>query len=163
MSQDFGFNHVNLKDIDPNRKPVEEGFYTLQLVKSEVREYEIADTYKSGPKEGEPREDATSVTGVKGSFLNLQFAISDHPEHSGRRLFLTLFPGDNTFKQLRKMMDATQEEMLDSETIPQYLERVADLNPPATFKAFVNKREGKDRDGNPETKNNVNLWQAQVV
>lgn len=155
----FSFEHTNLKDVDPNRKPVEEGFYTLSLNQAELRTYKKSEVYKSGPNEGQPRPDA----GEEATYLNLGFVISDHEKHSGRRMFLTMFPGENTLKKLRKFMDAIEEPMNDVETIPEYLKRIAEAGTPYLFKCQVKQVEGTDREGEPEIKNFVNLWQAQSL
>lgn len=156
---EFGFNHINLNEIDPSRKPVEEGFYTLNLRRVFSGTFEQQPLFKNGNPNPNYVEGGDNTTG----YVNLSFVISDHPEHSGRFVSTFLSEGENAGKQLRLLMDATQEPMNDSETLFQYLERVADLNPPAKFKCFVGQKNGTDREGNPETQNFAKLWQAQSL
>lgn len=84
------FEHVNLKDVNPDDALIPAGPYNLKLTKVELKSYE---------SKKEP--------GTKGEYISLSVGIADHPDYLGRRVFASMFPGNGTNKQLRRLMDAT--------------------------------------------------------
>jgi hypothetical protein len=90
------FQFIDLNEIDPTFKPIDEGIYTLKVLKAELKTY----TAKQDTK--------TQKTGDTGQFVKLQLAVVNDDNYAGRRIFpKPLFPGNRTFRALRKIMDAT--------------------------------------------------------
>jgi hypothetical protein len=148
------FDYVFLGDIDLSYKPIPAGVYTLQVVSSGTKEFE----YKKGEK-----------AGTKGSKLNMQFAVTDHDEYSGRRVFAGFFPNDFDLRSLRRLQDATGVLQEEGEPLTEWAARLAEIKP--TFKIPVLltnakdfSRKGQDRldeNGNPILENTLNWKEVQ--
>lgn len=147
MSVETSFDHVDLKNVDPNFTPVPMGEYTLQVVKAERKEF----VYKK----------ANPVSGTKpgdtGNYISMSFAITDDDNFSGRRIFSTLFSGEGTFRNLRRLMDATGVIQEDGEGLIEWVERLGAAN--AVFKATVEVIQEKDATGELVPKNAVS-WKT---
>ena len=128
------FEFVNLNEIDPSQKNLPEGVYTFQIVKSAfVRK--------------EATKDKPAYAVVK-----LQFAVVDHPELAGRRMFGDFYMNDFNLKNLRRIMDATGVSQEPGEPLTGWVERLGQLQP--TFKVPVVEKQateylGKDAEGKP--------------
>ena len=125
--QDFSavaeFDHINLSEIDPTFKPIDVGYYTLQVNALTPKVI----TPKAGKNAGK------SVLALNGSFT-----VVGDPNFAGRKLwkfFWTSNPVD--VKDLRKLQDVTGVTQEAGETLSDWAARFADLNPPAEFKVFV--------------------------
>lgn len=137
--QQLLFDYVDLNDIDPNFSPIPEEMYTLKILKAEKKDF----NYKQGAKAGQA-----------GQMLKFHLAVADHPEHSGRRLFPSLFPSNFTFRALRRLADATGIQQEPGTGIEQWLADLSEVQP--MFKAkvtFLTKRV-KNADG---------TWSTEVV
>jgi hypothetical protein len=143
------FDYVHLGDIDLSYKPIPAAVYTLQVVKGETKEFQ----YKKGER-----------AGTSGSMLKFQFAVTDHAEYSGRRLFAAFFPNDFDLRNLRRLQDATGVVQEQGEPLTEWAVRLAEIKP--TFKIPVLltnakdfSQKGKDRldeTGNPIPENTLN-------
>lgn len=143
------FDYVFLGDVDLSYKPIPAAVYTLQVVKFAAQEF----TYKKGEK-----------AGTTGSLLKFQFAVTDHEEYSGRRLFSSFFPNDFDLRSLRRLQDATGVLQEQNEPISEWATRLAEIKPTfkipvllTTAKDFAVK--GKDRvdeNGNVIMENTLN-------
>lgn len=142
------FDYVHLGDVDLSYKPIPAGVYTLQVVKGESREFK----YKKGEK-----------AGTSGKMLKFQFAVTDHPEYSGRRLFGTFFPNDFDLRSLRRLQDATGVIQEVGEPIVEWVSRIAMVKP--TFqipvlltnsKDFTSGQDRLDDNGNTIPDNTLN-------
>lgn len=154
MSVDF--ENVNLNDIDPSFKNVEEGFYNLRLNRFSTAEYDV----KEFRKDGTPNPDA----GQKKKRLNLGFVVVDDEKFAGRQIFITAFPNGYFLAGLRRIMDATGVQMDSNETLFEYLQRLVDTDPAAVFKGKVTEVEDDFRpnaDGSPGKKNEIDFRNIQ--
>ena len=147
MSFETGFDHVDLKSVDPNFTPVPLGEYVLQVVKGDVKEF----TYKKdNPKSG-------TKAGDMGTYISLSFAITDDEHFSGRRIFATLFPGEMALKNLRRLMDATGVTQGNGEPITEWIGRLPQAN--AMLRATVETVDEKTQDGGTAPKNAIS-WKT---
>lgn len=91
-----GFEFVDLNEIDPTFKPIDDGIYCLKVLKAELKAY----TAKTDTK--------NQKAGDQGQFVKFQLAVVNDDQYAGRRVFpKPLFPGNRAFRALRKIMDAT--------------------------------------------------------
>lgn len=107
------FDYVDLNQIDPSVKPVDQGVYTLKILKAEKK------TSKAGDKE----------------FIKFDLAITNDQNFSGRRLWPTLFPSDFTFKTLRKLMDVTGVAQDPGTDLGDWLKTLSEVQP--EFKTLI--------------------------
>lgn len=145
------FEHTNLKDVQVStsfgdRPPIPDGFFNLEIVKAELKPYEV----------GEGKKNA----GAKGEFINFQFAIVGDANYTGRRVFQpALFPGTKTDEQLRLVMDATG--VPQSTTVGEWLPELVAQK--ARFYAPVETYDDLDRRTSPPTpqkRTRVVLWKS---
>jgi hypothetical protein len=116
-----GFEYIDLNEIDPSFKALPEAFYTLRVLKAERKTFD----YKNGPK-----------AGTSGDMLKFQFAVTDDPSYSGRRLFPAVFPGNKrALRGLRKLADATGIQQEPGTAIDTWLAALTEVQP--TFKQKV--------------------------
>lgn len=147
MSFETGFDHVDLKSVDPNFTPVPLGEYALQVVKGEIKEYvHKKDNARSGTKAGDI-----------GTYISFSFAITDDENFSGRRIFTTLFPSEMALKNLRRLMDATGVAQGDGEAVTDWIGRLPKAN--AVFRATVETVDDKDQNGATTPKNAIS-WKT---
>jgi hypothetical protein len=151
------FEYVNLADIDPSQKNIPDGMYTLQIVKASF-----------------VRKEATSDKPAY-AVVKLQFAVVDHPELSGRRIFGDFYMNDFNLKNLRRIMDATGVRQEPGQPLSAWVELLGQVQP--TFKVPIGEKDsmeylGKDAngkairapklkdDGTPEKENAINYYKV---
>lgn len=109
MSVVESFEYQDLNTIDPTMKPVDEGVYTLKILKA------VRQTYVKNEKEGE--------------FIKFHLAITNDHKFSGRRLFPTLFMSDFNLKVLRRIMDNTGVVQVPGTTLDEWLKSLTEMQP----------------------------------
>ena len=151
------FEFVNLNEIDPSQKGLPEGVYTFQIVKAAF-----------------VRKEATNDKPAY-AVVKLQFAVVDHPDLAGRRMFGDFYMNDFNLKNLRRIMDATGVAQEPGEALPAWVERLGQVQP--TFKIPVQEKaateylgKGADgkairapklkEDGSPEMESVLNYWRV---
>lgn len=112
-SLDAGFDHVHLSEVDPSFKILDAGVYLLQLQKAQIKTY----LFKPDNKKGIP-------AGTEGSYLNLTWVVVDDPNFAGRKQFETLFPGEFTFKILKRIADASGIQQQAGQTLADWAEEI---------------------------------------
>lgn len=127
MAENSSFEYVFLGDVDLTFKAIPKDVYTLQVSGAAIKDI----TYGKGEKKG-----------TTGQVAKLQLTVVDHPEYSGRRLFETVFPDDNGFRNLRRLQDSTGVVQAQNEPLPVWLERLNEVKP--TFKVSVDQVQAKD-------------------
>jgi hypothetical protein len=128
LAQVVDFENLNLNDIDPTFKPVEDGVYILKLLGLQWKEF-------AGKQESNQGQVYVSLNG--------KFGITNHPKHSGRKLYHNFFLGNNyELKALRRIMDATGVAQNPGETLKDWAGRISVEAP--TFKAAVAQQQAKD-------------------
>lgn len=128
VAQVVDFENLNLNDIDPTFKPVEEGPYVLKLLGLAWKE-------STGKKE--------TNQGTVYVSLNGKFGITNHPKHSGRKLYHNFFLSNSyELKALRRIMDATGVAQNPGETLKGWAERISVESP--MFKVPVKQQQAKD-------------------
>lgn len=146
----LSFDYVNLSEVDPTQKALEEGFYTLKILKAAVQK-------GIGKTSNKPYECASFT-----------FAVQDHPSASGRRLWERFFANDYHLKAMRRIMDNTGVEQIPGQPLADWLEELSTVQP--TFKVKIDLVEDRDRDGNPRSfdfkgdvakVSKINWWQVQ--
>lgn len=135
--------NVNLEDFDFS-KPLPSDTYTLAFTRVEEKEYE---------KDGETRKR-----------LEVRLTVVDDPTYAGRILFETFFPSVGTMKVFNKIQSVLGVRQEDGETVSQWLERVANQQPPVPFSVPVSEEDDKWRNDNKSEeddktyKRNVIKW-----
>lgn len=109
------FEYIHLADIDPNFSPIDEGVYTLKLIKLEYRQ----------PKSG------------GNTYISGQFAVTGDNKYTGRRLFHTFFSNDFDKRTLRRIADNTGVLQQPTESFGSWMERISTTQP--VFRVFVEK------------------------
>lgn len=140
------FEYIDLNDIDPTPELLPEGVYTLMVVKANAR---------SG---------VSQKTGNPYSCISFTFAVTDHEQYSGRRIFETVFLHPNGLKALRRLMDATGVAQQPGQPLSEWIRELAAER--ATFKAHVRQIEERDGDvvrtdpetGRPATRNAISWF-----
>jgi hypothetical protein len=117
----MSFSRTNLNDVDPNFTTVNEGTYSLRVVKADLTAF------------------VNSKTGEDSERVNLGLTIFNHPEYSGRRIWETLWEGAFGLRAMRKIMDASGVAQSSDEELASWLERT--IVEKAEFKAFVSNEE----------------------
>lgn len=154
--QVFDFENLNLNDVDPTFKPIDEGPYILKLMSLLWKE-------SKGTKE--TNKDVVYVS------INGKFAVDNHPKFSGRKLYHNFFLG-NSFEQkaLRRIADATGVSQNPGETLKDWAARISTTNP--SFKVAVKvqqaidftTKEGRvDVDGAPILENKIDFRNVGIV
>ena len=139
------FEHIIIMQIDPTFKPIDEGFYTLQVNKLTPK----TGVAKSGKNSGKPY-----------MFLNGSFTVVNDENFSGRKLWKSFWASNPVdLKDLRRLADATGVVQEAGQTLSEYAAVYETLNPPAQFKVFVG-TENDYRDANA-TVNVIKFAQAQ--
>ena len=141
------FDYVNLNEIDPAQQLIPEGVYTLKLLKIEL-------------KEGVSKKDGNPYQRV-----DVAFAVQDDDNFSGRRVWVSLFEGESTLKQLRKLMDATGVAQTPGSPLTEWFQELSTIQP--TVKGEIKHRLDIDKNGNalttdfkgnPTTLAKLNMW-----
>lgn len=152
MSNEIGFNYVDLNQIDPNLRPVPSDVYKLEIIRAELAEF----TYKKNQVDSRTG-DVIHAIGDTGEYIKFRLAVVDHDEESGRVLFESLFFGQKELRWLRRLMDATGVAQNPGETLAEWLKQLTEAKP--TIKVPVEEVEDKrgevGRDGKKPTKNVV--------
>lgn len=144
---EFAFEHINLNQIDPGFKPVPENVYNLEV-------NSIKPSYVKVTKPGSKYEGQTVLV-LKGSFT-----IVDDAEYSGRKLWSDFWATNNyNLIELKKLSEATGVIQGEGQTLPEFVEQFATMNPPAKFQCFVTKED--DYKGTP--RNVVKFVQARAA
>ena len=112
-------------------------FYTLQVLKAELKEA----TYKQTTK--------THNAGDTCEFIKFQFVVKNHPEYTGRRIFVTLFFGARELRALRKLMDVTGVQQTPGSMLSEWLQMLTEIQP--EFKAQVTNEDDVDYSGKGRT------------
>jgi len=140
VAEAIGYEYVNLNEVDPTMKPVPKDYYTLKILKAEMKNT----TYKTGDKAGQPL-----------AFVKFSLAITDHPEFAGRRIFpKPLFDGNSSYKKLRRLMDATGIPQEAGQPLDAWLAALSEQQP--TFKGPV--IQVADRRDPSVMDNDVDFW-----
>ncbi len=139
----IAFEHVNLNTVDPSTSAIAEGTYNLEVAKAGIVDF----VYKKGKNIGQ-----------EGQRLEFTFVVTDSPTSSGRRVFQSLFAGNGTNKQLRKIMDATGIPQEPDQPLSEWLTELATQR--AKFSCPVGMVDDKDANGNPRKSVRANLWEA---
>ncbi len=124
-AQEFAveFEHINIMDIDPTFKPVDEGFYTLQVNKLTPKTIT--------PSKGKNQGKAVLV-------LNGSFTIVNSDSFSGRKIWKSFWASNQVdLKDLRRLADATGVTQDPGQSLSEYAQTFETLNPPAEFKIFL--------------------------
>ena len=124
---EFGFDYVNLNEVDPNFKPIPQDVYTLQVL--DAKKGGGALTKDVIGKGGE----ITRHAGDPYEYVNFSFAVTDHSEYSGRRIWDTLFFGGKELRFMRKLADNTGVQQTGS--FNEWLQALKEAKP--TFKTLV--------------------------
>ena len=120
------FENLNLNDIDPTFKPVEDGLYTLKL---------LSLVWKEFPGKKDPTQTFVSING--------KFGVANHPTHSGRKLYHNFFLSNSyELKALRRIMDATGVAQNPGETLKDWAARISVEAP--SFKVAVKQQQAVD-------------------
>lgn len=109
------FEYIHLADIDPNFSPIDEGVYTLKVMKLEYRQ----------PKSG------------GNTYISGQFAVTGNNKFTGRRLFNSFFGNDFDKRTLRRIADNTGVAQQPTESFGSWMDRISEVQP--TFRVFVTK------------------------
>ena len=148
------FEHVNLADVDPGQASLPDRVYTLQVADAALKTF----MYKPGSKkyvEGGSEEENT------GEYIQVQLAIAEDPEFSGRRVFQTLWPGKGTNKQLRQLMEITgiapEGPLAEGQDYVNYLKEFK--NQRVQFRMPVTTTDKPDADGTPRKRTEANFWE----
>lgn len=135
--------NVNLSDFDFS-KALPADTYTLAFTRAEEKTYE---------KDGEQR-----------TRLEVRLTVVDDPNFAGRILFETFFPSTGTMKVLSKVQSVLGIPQESGETVSQWLERIANQQPPVTFSVPVDevddeyKNERKDDSDDKNYTKNIIKW-----
>lgn len=141
------FEHINIMEIDPTFKPIDEAFYNLQVNKLTPKVIT--------PKAGKNANKAVLV-------LNGSFTVVGDENFSGRKLWKSFWASNPVdLKDLRRMADATGVTQSPDQTLSEYAGVFATLNPPAEFRVFVGQE--KDYRDPEQTVNIIKFAQAQPV
>jgi hypothetical protein len=141
------FDHINIMDIDPTFKPIDPGFYTLQV-------------NKITPKVTEPKSGKN--VGKSLLMLNGSFTVVNHENFAGRKLWKTFWTNNPVdLKDLRRLADATGVTQSPDQTLSEYVKTFEELAPPAEFNIFIGV-EADYRDPNTMV-NSLKFNQAQPV
>lgn len=117
------FDHINIMEIDPTIKPIDQGFYTLQV-------------NKLTPK---------TVTPAKGKnqgkaclILSGSFTLVNDANFAGRKFWKTFWTTNPVdLKDLRRLADATGVTQTPDQTLSDYANGFEVLDPPAELKIFI--------------------------
>ncbi len=114
------FTYFNIMDIDPSFSALDEGVYTLRLNKIEGQEF----TPQTGKRAGEST-----------MRVNSDFAVVNHQQFSGRRLFHTFWLS-NGFDQkaLRRLADRTGVPQEPTDTFTMWLAKLTEQQPEVKVK-----------------------------
>ena len=141
---------MNLSEVDPNQQVLPQDLYTLKILKAEKK------------------DGVSKSTGKDYSMVKMIFAVVDHPEFSGRRLYDSFFPNPGGLKALRRVMDATGIAQVAGEPLTDWLKQLSVEQP--TFKTFIKVEDDVDKNGDAlsldfkgETakRNRINWYQVQ--
>jgi len=117
------FEHINIMEIDPTFKPINEGFYTLQVNKLTPKTIT--------PSKGKNQGKAVLV-------LNGSFTVVGDDAFSGRKIWKSFWASNPVdLKDLRRLADATGVTQDAGQTLSEYAQTFETLNPPAEFKVFL--------------------------
>ncbi len=128
-----GFDYVDLNEVDPSFKPLPSDFYTLKILKEELKGFNYKKTTDS------------HTAGDPGEYVKFQLAVTTHPEYSGRRLFESLFFGRRELRGLRLLMDATGINQVPGSPITDWLKQLSEVQP--EFRTKVECKPDVNRDG----------------
>jgi len=147
------FDHVDLKQIDPNIEPINGGVYSLRVTDAKMVEYE---------KEGN-----------KNKRISFSFTVFNDSTYAGRRVFTSLFEGEFALKALRRLMDATGIVKETDETLESWLDKLVteraefrtsiDRLPDVHYKTGLPNPNNVKPDGTPGDKNEVNWFRLAPV
>lgn len=157
MEPQFDFRHLDLKDIDPNFTLLDgPEVYSLRISKAELATYIAKTTTKN------------QTAGDEVAYVKLTLNVVDHPKFTGRKLWEPLFPGDFSFKTLKRIEEATgipqtgsmEAWLLELSAVQPIVKLQVDQVPDVNRDGTPNDRTKKS-DGTPGMKNVVN-WRAGV-
>lgn len=152
------FNYVNLQEVDPNLKAIDEDVYTLKVIKLAIQK-------------------KADFDGTLKPNLSARFGVTNHEKFSGRTLWHTFWQiqDNDSFdaKALRRIADATGTPATGG--LPAWVEDMNSAQP--EFKVQVKKgpptkwnKETRERevkvgpDGNPLPDINViNFWNVSIA
>lgn len=108
------FEHQSIADYNPDFKPVPEDVYTLKLV---------GEIYT---REGvsEKADDNGNIVRKPWFRKSMRVAIVDHPQFSGRSVFVGGFPNE-FLKFAKKVQDATGFVQDHNESVSEYMQKIA--------------------------------------
>jgi len=132
-----GFSYVDLNEVDPSFKPLPTDFYSLKILKAELKSF----NYK--------KTTANHIAGDPGEFVKFQLAVTDHPEYSGRRIFESLFFGRRELRGLRLLMDATGVVQSPGSPMEEWLKSLSEVQP--VFRTKVECKPDINKDGTPRS------------
>lgn len=138
--QVVSFEHVNLNQVDPSSNTITPGDYNLMVADAGIKTF----TYSKGKN-----------AGSEGSRTEFKFVITDSESFSGKTIYQSLFAGNGTLKQLRRIADATG--ISQEGTFEEWLVALKDGR--AKFNAPVQIVDGTDKEGNARKEPKVNLWE----
>lgn len=113
-SESFEFDYVNLNEVDPNLRPLDEGVYTLRITKAEIRK-------------------GVAKTGKNWARFNFKFQVIDHPSSSGRTFYDGLFANEFAFRMLRRLQDATGVTQEEGEPLSDWVARLETEQPEVRY------------------------------
>lgn len=142
---ELNFDHVNLKEVDPNASNVPDGPYTFQVAGVYPKTYPVK-------KEGIP-------TGETGNYVSVRFAIINDERYTGRSTFETFFPNKGSAKMFRKIMDATGIPQADGQSIEEWL-RTLQTQGASFDSSLLTKQEKDNRTGQMAARQHINLWEV---
>jgi hypothetical protein len=143
----FEFEHINLNQIDPGYKPIDENVYNYEV-------QSLKPTYVKINKPTSPYA-GQEVLVLKGSFT-----VVDDDNFSGKKVWYDFWTTNKyNLIELRKLKDATGVEQLDNQSLVEWANSFATLNPSAKFQCFTTKED--DRNGVP--RNVIKFMQARSV
>jgi hypothetical protein len=142
VNQPEGFSYVDLNEVDPSFKPLPTDFYTLKVLRAELKSFAYKQTTKS------------HNAGDTGEYIKFQLAVTNHPEFAGRRLFESVFFGRRELRGMRLLMDATGVSQVPGTAIDEWLKSLTEIQP--EFKVKVDcvpdlNRDGSVRSVDPKT------------
>lgn len=140
------FVYTDLNEVDPNFKPVPEGTYTYQVLSVEAKEFKYKNTTQY------------HQAGDTGSYAKLVLGITDHPDHSGRRVFETLFSGPRELRILRRLMDATGVQQTPGAPLTEWFVALTEEKPRFTAPLLVSE-ETNNKTGETSSVNRVD-WRG---
>lgn len=141
------FEHVNLNDVDDSRKALPENVYTFEVNK-------LDPVYKK------IQNPSSEFYGKEVLVLKGSYTIVDDQNYSGRKVWTDFY---TVYKfalvNLKKQMNATGVTQADGESLQDYAEQFATLNPPARFQAILTAKPDK-RDPEGPIRNEINFYTA---